>query len=401
MTQNELYELNRTIESFYSQTHVPVCVIDSLDGVISSVPGFESRTWPKSLFEYILSKRNQANISKNTPFLSYSPYGIFAGLIIYEDVYLGVGPVMVSNIPLADMTRTYSGVFSPGEVVSVYDIVHKAPKMNAGFFANSLSLLNKLVNGNFVPYTEIIDVNTDFDNNITNSQDRNAGEITTAGISENIDALVEFENSLEAAIESGSRERINRLWDIPDYVFFDEVINVPNAMNYMAIRLITIMNRAALKSGADTKTVFETTDKYIRRLESTVNSNDKYVMIADASFAFCNLVAAYRSHGAFALPARKCARYIEENLGQKITTADLAILCGISERQIYRVFKEAYNSSVSEYITKKRLERSVILLKTTTLSVAEISANCGFFSQSYFTKAFKQQYNLTPTEFKK
>ena len=47
-----------------------------------------------------------------------------------------------------------------------------------------------------------------------------------------------------------------------------------------------------------------------------------------------------------------------------------------------------------------RLECSRELLRTTELTIAEIGYKVGFSSPAYFSKCFKDQYNMTPNEFR-
>lgn len=399
MNQEELSEINNILESFFIQTRIPLYVIDSLDGTINIFSNTKNRTWTRGIFKYVLSKRNSLDIPKNVPFLSSSPHGVFAGIIIFEDLYLGVGPVMSSNITLSDFIRTYSELFSSEDILSIYDIANDAPRENIDYFANTLSLLNKLLNNTFYPHSSIIDLCSESDDY---SSEEILSDISNADIlpSPNPDSMIEFENSLESTIKTGNTENIDKIWEISEQLFMDTLNTVSNSSYYIFIRLLTIMNRAALTGGADERVVFRATDKYVKQLEIAVSDYEKYSLLKQAAFTYCSIVSTALSRGAFAIHAKKCIRYIEDNLSRKITVNDLSILCDISKRQIFRVFKESFNTSVSEYITDKRLEKALILLKTTSLPISEICLDCGFPNQSYFSKTFKSHFDISPTDFR-
>ena len=57
-------------------------------------------------------------------------------------------------------------------------------------------------------------------------------------------------------------------------------------------------------------------------------------------------------------------------------------------------------SSPIDFVNDYRLEVSRSLLQYTDTSVADIAFNCGFTSQSYFTKLFSRTFHMTPTEFR-
>jgi AraC family L-rhamnose operon transcriptional activator RhaR/AraC family L-rhamnose operon regulatory protein RhaS len=93
--------------------------------------------------------------------------------------------------------------------------------------------------------------------------------------------------------------------------------------------------------------------------------------------------------------------YIERNFCDDISVADLAQMSGYSERQFSRLFHSAFSTTPNSYITELRLEKAQLLLRTTTTSVGEISWNCGFGDQNYFSRIFRQQTGLTPTEYRR
>jgi AraC-like DNA-binding protein len=57
--------------------------------------------------------------------------------------------------------------------------------------------------------------------------------------------------------------------------------------------------------------------------------------------------------------------------------------------------------SVSEYANVVKLRLSLELLKNSGETIAEIAYEVGFSSPSYFTKCFKDQFGVSPSEFAK
>lgn len=94
---------------------------------------------------------------------------------------------------------------------------------------------------------------------------------------------------------------------------------------------------------------------------------------------------------------KKALRYINENLQDKITLKSLADLSFLSEPYFSTLFKKYNGISVTEYITIKRVERAIELLKTENLSKLEIAERCGFSSSSNFYKAFSRVTGKSPS----
>ena len=58
-------------------------------------------------------------------------------------------------------------------------------------------------------------------------------------------------------------------------------------------------------------------------------------------------------------------------------------------------------TNTTNYIRQRRLARAKYLLKNSSMTMGEIQAVCGFESPSYFSRAFKAEFDVTPTEYKK
>ena len=83
---------------------------------------------------------------------------------------------------------------------------------------------------------------------------------------------------------------------------------------------------------------------------------------------------------------------------QPITIAELAGLCNRSLAAFKRDFQKQYSDSPRAYINKRRLNHAIMLLQYTDKQIAEIAADCGFESPSYFIRIFKREFNSTPTK---
>jgi len=98
---------------------------------------------------------------------------------------------------------------------------------------------------------------------------------------------------------------------------------------------------------------------------------------------------------------QKAVQYIDENLGTDLSIATLCKQIHISKSTLYKRFHACFNTTLSEYITEKRIEKAVELLKTTDLSIEDISQKTGFSSASYFSKMFKKLQGISPLKYKR
>ena len=73
---------------------------------------------------------------------------------------------------------------------------------------------------------------------------------------------------------------------------------------------------------------------------------------------------------------------------------------GMSRTSLYNKIKTLTTMSISEYINKMRLEKARSLIITTDLTFVEISEKVGFSTARYFSTAFKQDTNKTPSQYR-
>lgn len=91
--------------------------------------------------------------------------------------------------------------------------------------------------------------------------------------------------------------------------------------------------------------------------------------------------------------------YIELHYAESIAISDLAGICYFSEYHFMRFFKKHMNMTCVEYINNLRLEKAVELFEQGNSSILDVSLSVGFHNLSYFHRAFKRKYNMTPLSF--
>ncbi len=97
---------------------------------------------------------------------------------------------------------------------------------------------------------------------------------------------------------------------------------------------------------------------------------------------------------------KKCAAVIEAHLSENdYSVEQLSAEVGLSRVHVYRKIKHLTGLSVSEFVRNLKLKKATILLIDSGSTVAEVAYDLGFSSPSYFSKCFKEQYNVSPSEF--
>lgn len=97
----------------------------------------------------------------------------------------------------------------------------------------------------------------------------------------------------------------------------------------------------------------------------------------------------------------KTLKFIEENYMHDISSVDIAENVGISSDYITKQFKKELEITPLDYLRRYRIAKAIELIKTTDMSISDVSVTCGFNDLSLFSRVFKQTFGLTPRDFKK
>ena len=95
-------------------------------------------------------------------------------------------------------------------------------------------------------------------------------------------------------------------------------------------------------------------------------------------------------------------RYIESNYqNPKLSNAELAEKCNISEVYFRKIFTETYKTTPKQFIVDIRINKAKQLLSDGFLNIGAVAEECGFSNQYHFCRLFKEKTGFTPTEYTK
>ena len=95
-------------------------------------------------------------------------------------------------------------------------------------------------------------------------------------------------------------------------------------------------------------------------------------------------------------------RYIESNYqNPKLSNAELAEKCNISEVYFRKIFTENYKTTPKQFIMDIRINKAKQLLSDGLIKVGAVAEQCGFSNQYHFCRLFKEKTGITPTEYMK
>ncbi len=92
---------------------------------------------------------------------------------------------------------------------------------------------------------------------------------------------------------------------------------------------------------------------------------------------------------------------MQKNMRQQFTLGDLCKHLEISEACLRRQFSRHLHTAPMTYFLKQKLTWSANMLCTTSLTIKEIAYNAGYEDPFYFSKQFRIQFGMSPTQYRK
>ncbi|MDF3820887.1 AraC family transcriptional regulator [Leptospira sp. 96542] len=94
-------------------------------------------------------------------------------------------------------------------------------------------------------------------------------------------------------------------------------------------------------------------------------------------------------------------QFVESNLEKDLGLNQIAFFSNYSNWHFHRLFKKSQGENIQSYIRRLKIEKAAYELKISQFPILEIAMEAGYESNEAFTKAFKKQMGLTPTQFRK
>lgn len=93
--------------------------------------------------------------------------------------------------------------------------------------------------------------------------------------------------------------------------------------------------------------------------------------------------------------------YIQKNYRNKITLTDIALAGQVCKSSCCMIFQKYLQQTPIAYLIEYRLQKSIDLMNSTSLSITEIGMETGFSGPSYFSETFHKHFGCSPKEYRR
>lgn len=214
-------------------------------------------------------------------------------------------------------------------------------------------------------------------------------------------APFEREIAFYESVRSGSLETVKTLFTPLGGEGFGMLCPDPlQNLKYHLVVSIAMITRFCINGGMPPEDAYSLSDVFIQKTDACRSIDEIHALHYNMTVEFTKRMRQIRSGQQYSRTMLQILDYISDHLHDRIFIEDIAEATGKSVPYISRLFAKEMNMTISEYVTRKKIETAANMLQFSDYSALEISNFLSFSSQSYFIKQFKKYIGITPKEYR-
>ncbi len=207
------------------------------------------------------------------------------------------------------------------------------------------------------------------------------------------------DDALLRLIGSGTEAQISS-W-LTDY--FQKLLAETASERVIFIRIYSLVGKI-LKFLYETNIDSSDLEPEIARLYSRSDSFDSYEQLRSWLESFCFRVRQKMDFSTESYHTQLCKKvrhFIDQNYSDNnLGLDDLSKYIGVSSAYLSALYKKVTGVNIGDTISEKRISHACRLLKETDLPLKDISLQCGFSNQYYFSSCFKKKTGCSPSQYR-
>ncbi len=215
-----------------------------------------------------------------------------------------------------------------------------------------------------------------------------------------LESRYDGEKKLMQAVSQGIAHKAEQMISNSSELMLEMRVEDPvrNMKNYVIVA--NVLLRKAVEQGSVHPFYIDgVSSDFARKIEKIKSVHEGIDMMHDMIYKYCALVKNHSMKN-YSLLVQKVITIIDSDLTSDLTLHRLAEMLSVNASYLSTLFKKETEMTLTEYVSKKRIDHAAFLLTSTNMQIQNIAQHCGIFDVNYFTKIFKKIKGKTPKEYR-
>lgn len=168
--------------------------------------------------------------------------------------------------------------------------------------------------------------------------------------------------------------------------------------NYFVV-FNTLLRKAAQYGHVHPLYIDRLSSELARQIESAPSTKALSTLGPKMVYNYCQIVQDFAQKGHSHLIS-KLLILVEADLTADLSLSALARQLNVNSSYLSALFKKELGSTLTEYVSRRRVNHAMFLLEATSLQIQTIAQQCGIPDVNYFTRTFKKCAGVTPKEYR-
>lgn len=213
------------------------------------------------------------------------------------------------------------------------------------------------------------------------------------------ESLKRIEACSNAIVAGNSAKAVEQMKSVIDYTSAfrrGPLVQIKHELHL----LDAFISSRMLQTSVHPKRVIDLAREFEIRIRDSHSESQLFHMPFDMARKFAILAKNYTYDG-YSYLIRNVVNYIDQHLAHELSLAILAEEFDKNASYLSNAFKKETGETITNYISKQRIQASLRYFNTTDLSVADIAGLVGIPDFGYFSKQFKKYVGVSPRDYKK
>ena len=215
-----------------------------------------------------------------------------------------------------------------------------------------------------------------------------------------LESRYEGERKLMKAVSQGITHKAEQMISNSSELMLEMRVPDPvrNMKNYVIVTNV-LLRKAVEQGGVHPFYIDGVSSDFARKIEKIKSVQEGIDMMHEMIYKYCALVKNHSMKN-YSLLVQKVITIIDSDLTADLSLHRQAEMLNVNASYLSTLFKKETGMTLTEYVSKKRIDHAAFLLTSTNLQIQAVSQNCGIYDVNYFTKMFKKQMGKTPREYR-